>query len=77
MAAKFFKSKRHLGCMHTIILAAGFATRLYPLTLNNPKPLLTVSDKTILDYIVEKVNELSNDNKIIIISNGKFYNLFL
>lgn len=40
--------------MKAIILAAGYATRIYPLTKNQPKPLLKVGNKTILDSIVEK-----------------------
>ena len=38
--------------MKCLILAAGYATRLYPLTENFPKPLLTVGEKTILDWLV-------------------------
>ena len=38
--------------MKCLILAAGYATRLYPLTENFPKPLLKVQDKTILDNIL-------------------------
>ena len=41
--------------MHCIILAAGYATRLYPLTENFPKPLLEVGGKTILDWMVEDI----------------------
>ena len=39
--------------MKVIILAAGYATRLYPLTLTQPKPLLPVAGKPILDHIIE------------------------
>ncbi len=41
--------------MHCIILAAGYATRLYPLTENFPKPLLEVGGKTILDWMVDDI----------------------
>ncbi len=44
--------------MKGLILAAGYATRLYPLTKNTPKPLLEVAGKTILDYIVEKMDKV-------------------
>ena len=40
--------------MKCLILAAGYATRLYPLTENFPKPLLKVGDRTILDWLVEQ-----------------------
>ena len=39
--------------MKAIILVAGYATRLYPLTMNTPKPLLKVGGKAIIDYIVD------------------------
>ena len=39
--------------MKCLILAAGYATRLYPLTENFPKPLLAVGDKTILDWLID------------------------
>ena len=42
--------------MKCLILAAGYATRLYPLTENFPKPLLTVGDKTILDWLIEDID---------------------
>ena len=43
--------------MKCLILAAGYATRLYPLTENFPKPLLTVGDKTILDWLMPEEKE--------------------
>ena len=44
--------------MKALILAAGYATRLYPLTENIPKPLLPVKGKPMLNYIVEKILEV-------------------
>ena len=41
--------------MKCLILAAGYATRLYPLTENFPKPLLKVGEKTRLDWLVEDI----------------------
>ena len=41
--------------MKCIVLAAGYATRLYPLTENFPKPLLDVKGKSILDWLLEDV----------------------
>ena len=41
--------------MKCLILAAGYATRLYPLTENFPKPLLKVGDKTILDWLIDDI----------------------
>lgn len=42
--------------MKCLILAAGYATRLYPLTQNFPKPLLQVGGKTILDWLIEDID---------------------
>ena len=44
--------------MKCVVLAAGYATRLYPLTENFPKPLLEVQGKTILDWVIEDLDSL-------------------
>jgi glucose-1-phosphate thymidylyltransferase len=59
--------------MKAIILAAGYATRLYPLTMNQPKALLPLAGKPILDYIVEKIEEVPAIDEILLITNTKFY----
>ena len=58
--------------MKVIILAAGYATRLYPLTLYTPKPLLDVAGKPLVEHILEKVAELPVD-EIFIVTNAQFY----
>ena len=55
-----------------LVLAGGFSTRLYPLTKNFPKPLLTIKGKPIIEYIIEKINNVDGINKIIISTNKKF-----
>ena len=62
--------------MITIILAAGYGTRLYPLTLDKPKALLTVGGKTILDRLVNEIERIKECKKIIIVTNEKFYKNF-
>ena len=62
--------------MVALILAAGYATRLYPLTLNRPKPLLKIGDKAILDYIIDSLDEIESIHKIVVITNDKFYSHF-
>ena len=62
--------------MTIIILAAGYATRLYPLTLDKPKPLLKVGKKTILEYIFDKIVQLAEVNKCYIVTNQKFFGVF-
>lgn len=62
--------------MKAIVLAAGYATRLYPLTLNTPKPLLEIKGKPIIEYILDKLYEIKELDKIFIITNDKFYSNF-
>ena len=58
--------------MKSIILAAGYATRLYPLTQNFPKPLLKIGTSTILDRLIDDIDNFEEINEHIIISNHKF-----
>ena len=62
--------------MKCIILAAGYATRLYPLTENFPKPLLKVGDKTILDWLIKDIDGSQMVDEYIVVSNHKFANHF-
>ncbi len=62
--------------MKCLILAAGYATRLYPLTENFPKPLLKVGEKTILDWLVDDLNTADMIDEYVVISNHKFANHF-
>ena len=62
--------------MKCLILAAGYATRLYPLTENFPKPLLKVGDKTILDWLVDDIDESGLVDEYVVISNHKFAHHF-
>ncbi len=62
--------------MKCLILAAGYATRLYPLTENFPKPLLTVGDKTILDWLLDDIETSGKVDEYIVISNHKFAHHF-
>lgn len=62
--------------MKALILAAGYATRLYPLTIDNPKALLPVRGRAILDYIVDEIETIDEINEIVVISNNRFFVLF-
>jgi glucose-1-phosphate thymidylyltransferase len=63
--------------MKAIILAAGYATRLYPLTLDTPKPLLEVGKKKMVEHIIHKLEELDDVDEIHIVTNDKFYRNFV
>ena len=58
--------------MKCLILASGYATRLYPLTENFPKPLLRVGEKTILDWLVDDIDTAGEVEEYVVISNHKF-----
>lgn len=62
--------------MKCLILAAGYATRLYPLTENFPKPLLPVQGKTILDWLIEDMDRSGVIDEYVVISNHKFAHHF-
>lgn len=62
--------------MKALILAAGYATRLYPLTKQYPKPLLEVQGRPIIDYIVEKLGTVKEIKEIIVVTNSKFIRRF-
>lgn len=58
--------------LKVIILCAGYATRLYPLTENMPKPLLPVGNKPILEWILERVQKVQGVDAVYLVSNQKF-----
>lgn len=62
--------------MKCLILAAGYATRLYPLTENFPKPLLEVQGKTILDWLLDDIDKSGVVDQYVVISNHKFARQF-
>lgn len=62
--------------MKALILAAGYATRLYPLTKDYPKSLLTVKQRAIIDFIIDKLEPLDAVDEIIIVTNSKFISQF-
>lgn len=62
--------------MKALILAAGYATRLFPLTKNFPKPLLEVKGRPIINFIVDKLEQISGIKDIYIVTNSKFISFF-
>lgn len=62
--------------MIAILLAAGYATRLYPLTKDKPKSLLPLGKRLIIDYIMDSVDLIPGLTKVALITNSKFYTPF-
>jgi glucose-1-phosphate thymidylyltransferase len=58
--------------MTSLILAAGYATRLYPLTENFPKPLLEVGGKSVLDWVMEDIDAIDQIERHVVVSNSRY-----
>jgi glucose-1-phosphate thymidylyltransferase len=62
--------------MMAVILCAGFATRMYPLTRNFPKPLLPVADRPVINYLLDQLIEIPQLHAVHIVSNDRFITHF-
>ena len=58
--------------MHAVVLAAGYATRLRPLTDQVAKPLLPLAGKPMLDYLADKVDEVAEVEVLHVVTNARF-----
>lgn len=58
--------------MKAVILCAGYATRLYPLTKDTPKPLLPVGEKPILSWILDQLTKVHGLDAVYLVTNDKF-----
>jgi glucose-1-phosphate thymidylyltransferase len=58
--------------MNALILAAGYATRLHPLTLNKAKPLLEVGGKPMIEWVLNSLAPVPDLQKIYVVTNDKF-----
>jgi len=58
--------------MKVLILAAGYATRLYPLTQNQPKPLLLVAGKPMIEYVLDNIEPIGGIDRVYVVTNAKF-----
>ncbi len=63
--------------MKLIVLAAGYATRLYPLTLDKPKPLLEVAGKPMIEHVLDNLARIEGLNHVYVVTNAKFAGHFL
>ncbi len=58
--------------MKLLILAAGYATRLYPLTQHQPKPLLLVAGKPMLEHVLDHLLVVPDLDRVYVVTNAKF-----
>ena len=58
--------------MKVVILAAGYATRLYPLTLTQPKPLLPVAGRPMIEYVLDNLAPIGGIDRVYVVTNAKF-----
>src|SRR5580700_2351146 len=58
--------------MNVLIVAAGYATRLYPLTLNKAKPLLTVAGKPMIEWVMDNLAPVPGIDCVYVVTNNKF-----
>ncbi|MCX6357879.1 MAG: nucleotidyltransferase family protein [Candidatus Aureabacteria bacterium] len=58
--------------MKALIMAAGYATRLYPLTKDRAKPLLPIAGKPIIGYIADALDRVREIDRIYVVTNSRF-----
>lgn len=62
--------------MRAVILAAGYATRLYPVTRTKPKALLSVGGRTMLDHLMDRVDSVAAIEETVLVTNRLFFGAF-
>jgi glucose-1-phosphate thymidylyltransferase len=63
---------KNFPAMNVLILAAGYATRLYPLTLTKAKPLLEVAGKPMIEWVLDNLAPIPDIDKVYVVTNNKF-----
>lgn len=58
--------------VNALILAAGYAVRLHPLTIDTPKPLLPVAGRPLLDYMLDELRETKDIGRVVVVTNHRF-----
>lgn len=62
--------------MKCLVLAAGYGTRLYPLTKDVPKPLLRVGGEPIMNHLLKKIQGINGVSGVFVVTNDKFFSAF-
>ncbi len=62
--------------MKALLLAAGYATRLYPLTRDCAKPLLEVAGRPMLSHLLDRVVALPGISEVVVVANHRFIQEF-
>lgn len=76
LALTFLTLSQDTASMQLLILAAGYATRLYPLTLNQPKPLLPVAGKPMINHVLDHLSGIESIDRVLVVTNHKFIQHF-
>lgn len=63
--------------MDALILGAGYGVRLYPLTKNLPKPLLSVAGKPVIEWTIDSLRKINRINKFFVVVNDRFYGNYM
>jgi len=62
--------------MKVLILAAGYGTRLYPLVKDTPKALLDINEKPLINYILDRIENVDGLDEVLLVTNNKFSDIF-
>ena len=62
--------------MKALLLAAGYGTRLYPLTKNVPKPLLPIAGKPLVQHQIDKIETIKEISQVVVVTNHRFASHF-
>lgn len=62
--------------MKVVLLCAGYGTRLHPLTKNQPKPLLPIGGRPIVEHLLERIGKIAGVDGVFLVTNDRFRSHF-